>query len=278
MPLDYEAEAISIQATSRQEFVTRSRSVLKEPWTVHWIEHCFRPGDLFFDVGANIGAFSLLCARVHRQRVRVFAFEPSFATYNALCRNILHNGCARAVTPVPVALDSEGAARLFKYRTVDPGGSRHAMGDRAIGVKKQKEVLPQYEQTIFTMTLDEIVARYTRRAPTHIKIDVDGSELAVLEGACRTLADPRLASVMVELAGGELRPAVLRLMSAAGLELVREFDNRNGRGSRDAFFAREPAVLAAALAAAPDRPLGFAAADRPEQDREPDPDERGSHA
>ena len=254
MPLDYEPETISILATSRYEFVTRTRSVMREPWTVRWIERYFEPGDLFFDIGANIGAFSLLCARVHRQRVKVMAFEPGFSSYNALCRNILYNRCSGTVTAVPIALASESAAADFKYRHVDAGATGHALGDRAIGIKKQKEVIPQYEQTMLTMSLDQLLETYRLPVPNHIKVDVDGVEPAVLAGARATLANQEVKSVMVELGEQTDRQAILAILAEAGLTLVREFDKQDSQGSSDAFFAREPASLAEVLATAPETP------------------------
>ncbi len=254
MLLDYAPKEVTILATSRQEFVTRSRSVMKEPWTVHWIEHCMKPGELLFDVGANIGTYALLCACIHAQRVKVFAFEPSFANYNALCRNILHNRFTGSITPVPIALFSESATTSFKYRSVDPGSAMHGMGDKAIEVKKQKEVRPQYEQTIFTLSLDEMVATYQIAVPNHIKIDVDGVELAILVGARETLANPRVKTVMVELGEPAEREAIIAALAESGLKLVREFDKQNSLGSSDAFFARQPEELAAALATAPEKP------------------------
>jgi hypothetical protein len=58
-----------------------------------------------------------------------------------------------------------------------------------------------------------------RLFPSHIKIDVDGNDHLVLAGARRTLADPRLKSVLVELVGGERYAKGMELLLAAGLRL-----------------------------------------------------------
>src|SRR6516225_6093965 len=63
----------------------RAGSVLsKEPDTIRWIDS-FEPNDVFWDIGANVGVFSLYAAR---RKVRVLAFEPSAGNYMILCRNV----------------------------------------------------------------------------------------------------------------------------------------------------------------------------------------------
>lgn len=77
-------------------------------------------------------------------------------------------------------------------------------------------------------TIDDFIARFTPPFPNHIKMDVDGIEPAILEGAKRTLHDPRLRSVLVELSmtrRGEQRRAAL-LLEKAGFCFVTRGDNQ----------------------------------------------------
>ena len=97
------------------------------------------PGDVLYDVGANVGAFSLVAAKAHDQAVRVFAFEPSFVTYAALCRNILENGCDKSVTPMPIALTEDKGNTVFKYRSLISGATQHALGQQTLATKDFKE-------------------------------------------------------------------------------------------------------------------------------------------
>ena len=95
---------------------------MSEPWTVHWLERIVAPGDVLYDVGANIGAFSLVAANAHDQAVRVFAFEPSFVTYAALCRNVLENTCDKSHHPHAGGADGGQGNTVFKYRSLVSGG------------------------------------------------------------------------------------------------------------------------------------------------------------
>ena len=98
--MDYEGAEILLRR-SAPKIELRLRSVAKEPWTVKWIE-TFLPGDVFYDVGANVGAYSLLAAKANDGAVPVVAFEPSAPTYHDLCVNIALNGCDEIVTPLPI--------------------------------------------------------------------------------------------------------------------------------------------------------------------------------
>src|SRR5262245_38910705 len=122
--MDYEGAEILLRR-SAPKIELRLRSVAKEPWTVKWIE-TFLPGDVFYDVGANVGAYSLPAAKANAGAVPVVAFEPSAPTYHDLCVNIALNGCDEIVTPLPIALWSETALIPFVHHTLEPGSSDHS--------------------------------------------------------------------------------------------------------------------------------------------------------
>ena len=153
-PLDYPRVPISIFVTSPRENLMRTRSVMSEPWTVHWIEHVIEPGDVLYDVGANVGGFALVAAKAHDPAVRVFAFEPSFVTYAALCRNILENRCEKSITPVPIALTEDKGNTVFKYRSLISGATEHAVGRQTLATKDFKETKPVYQQRILGVPLE----------------------------------------------------------------------------------------------------------------------------
>src|SRR5262245_23889981 len=64
VPLDYDAHSVRLLATSPMERKWRARSCKKEPWTVAWIEESMGSGGVLYDVGANVGTFSLVAAKV----------------------------------------------------------------------------------------------------------------------------------------------------------------------------------------------------------------------
>src|SRR5262249_28869645 len=78
------------------------------------------------------------------------------------------------------------------------------------------------EHGMIGMAVDDFVARFDPPFPTHIKMDVDGLEWPILQGAARTFADPRLRAAMVELTitNAEERRNAIAFMERAGRELV----------------------------------------------------------
>jgi FkbM family methyltransferase len=166
--------------------------VAKEPFTVDWIERSIKPGDVFYDIGANVGPYSLIAAKATGNGARVFAFEPSASSFHDLSRNVLLNGCAESIVPLPLALWSESRLLSFTYHSLVPGASMHRVSS---DLRSQRPLT----ETIIGFRLDDLVERFGLRVPTHAKIDVDGYELEVLRGAKRTLARPEWRSIIVEL-------------------------------------------------------------------------------
>jgi FkbM family methyltransferase len=189
--LDYAPHRIQLLVSS-SEIGIRSISVEKEPFTVEWIESEIGPGDVFYDIGANVGAYSLIAAKATGNAARVFAFEPSASSFHDLSRNVLLNECAESVIPLPFAIWSETGPISFTASSPAAGASHHRAAD----------ALPSGEPdtvAVFGVRLDDLVERFGLAAPTHAKIDTDGYELEVLRGAERTLARPELRSLIVEL-------------------------------------------------------------------------------
>jgi len=212
--LDYQGADLRIGVTSRTEVLSRLRPCEKEPWTVAWLERTLRSGDVLWDVGANVGAYSLIAASLGREGAKVVAVEPAYATYAALCDNVLMNGLENAVIPVPVLLSDRNALQALGTQKTEPGAAEHEVGGEGIAVLAYR--------------LDDLVAQYGIPAPMVMKLDVDGGEAAVLAGAPQTLTRPELRSVLVEVerAGGD---AVVEVLERAGLGLAERIDERQGK-------------------------------------------------
>ncbi|HST24938.1 MAG TPA: FkbM family methyltransferase [Gaiellaceae bacterium] len=195
--LDYEPHRIRL-AVSSTEIAVRLRSVEKEPFTVEWIEREIRPGDVFYDIGANVGAYSLIAAKATGNGAQVFAFEPSAASFHDLSQNVLLNGCAESIAPLPFALWSENGPLSLRGSSAVAGAARHRIA-AGHGLGEPGSL------TILAVTLDELIERFGLPVPTHAKIDTDGYELDVLRGAERTLARPEWRSIIVELDPGDTK-------------------------------------------------------------------------
>ena len=169
----------------------------KEPDTLAWIDSFLRKGDVFYDVGANIGQYSLYAAKRLKGDCRVLAFEPEALNYAKLNKNIVLNGLSEAITAYCLAITDRSALDVFYVKAFSPGASLHALG-QPIG-QGEKPFPPSHMQGMMGVSLDDLVGRFSLPFPNHIKIDVDGIEDLIVQGARRTLADPRLKSVLIEV-------------------------------------------------------------------------------
>lgn len=213
--LDYEGAEIYMRLGSFPEF-QRLRSCHSEPWTVEWIENWVKPDEVFYDIGANVGAYTLVAALSPASQARVVAFEPVALNYAALTENVVLNDASDRITPLPVALDDSTRLDTLHLRILDAGGARHSLGS-AEGAEAAV-----HPQPVLTFRLDDLVEQMALPQPAHMKIDVDGSEVAVLRGASRTLADPGLRSVLCEL-DHNVADDIVALLDAAGLPLHERF-------------------------------------------------------
>lgn len=215
--MDYARHDIYLHADSMTEFETRLHSCQKEPDTVKWIEDFMKPGDIFFDVGANVGAYSLVAAKCFAGAVKVYAFEPAFLNFSQLCRNLFLNNCQDSVFPLSVALSEKTTIGKFNYHDLVTGGSLHTFGE-AVDYKGET-FTPVFTQKMLSYRLDDLIDQFEIPKPTHIKIDVDGIEKAVLEGAQDTLSSSSLRSVIVELEEGQGEREITELLLGKGFKL-----------------------------------------------------------
>lgn len=218
--LDCDGYQIKLHADSSLERDTRAKSCGKEPMTVRWIRSELRPGDVLYDVGANVGPYSLVAAKAGAGQATVYAFEPSFLNFHQLCRNVILNGCQTCVVPLPIPLCERTCLDLFHYQNLQAGGALHAFS-RAVDYKAES-FEPRATLGSLGISLDDFVRIPGVIPPTLMKIDVDGLEAGVLRGGREVLRDERLRSVVIEV-NEELEEdtaEILALLHDAGLAPV----------------------------------------------------------
>lgn len=166
----------------------------KEPETIAWIRG-MPQGAVLYDVGANIGLYTLWAAAT--RGARVYAFEPEASNYAVLNDNLRVNELTATCAAYCLGISDTVGYGLMQVRSNTVGGSGHQVlvtdGLRVVVEE------PQGHQGVATATLDHLVYTCGFDCPTHLKIDVDGLEHAVIAGASRLLRDPRLRSIMIEL-------------------------------------------------------------------------------
>jgi hypothetical protein len=108
--------SIAIRVSTPNEYHRANTYAAKEPETIEWLRENLRDGDVFYDVGANIGLHSLYGGKL-RAACRVFAFEPESQNFGKLCGNLLLDRVAN-VTPCFFPLSNyEAFAPFYVHRT-----------------------------------------------------------------------------------------------------------------------------------------------------------------
>jgi FkbM family methyltransferase len=167
----------------------------KEPEMLEWINEYGGDG-AFYDIGANIGIYSIYYAKV--KSGNVYSFEPSIFNLRQLGKNISLNSLSDRVTIIPNPLSSKAGVSTFKNSDTTEGGALNAFGvDYGHDGKK---IISQVEYSVLGFSLDELIDQGVLvEAPALLKIDVDGIEHLILEGAKKTLSKPSCKSVFVEV-------------------------------------------------------------------------------
>jgi FkbM family methyltransferase len=166
-----------------------------EPNAFAVLAQILRPGDLFVDVGANEGLYSLAAARLVGPSGRVVAVEPSPREIARLRANVARNDLGSSVTIVDTALAAAGGWASLAIAE-DAHGGQNAFADRMASNLAIDDV-----RLVPTISLDMLVTRLGGRQPAVIKIDVEGAEYEVLAGAEKVLAEAR-PFLFVEVARG----------------------------------------------------------------------------
>jgi len=168
-----------------------------EPNEFAFVDRVLKPGMVFIDVGANDGYYTLFAARRVGPSGRVIAVEPSSRERAHLQRNLGRNGLDN-VQVVAAALGAEaGFVDLHLAHGVHAG--HNTLGDFA-----HDDVVRASSERVPLETLDAVVAKHGLTGVDMVKIDVEGAEMHVLEGARRTLAAQRPV-LMVEANDEALR-------------------------------------------------------------------------
>jgi FkbM family methyltransferase len=177
-------------------YIRAGRALSKEEDTIEWIES-FNQKDVFWDIGSNMGVYSLYAAIV--SQTQVVAIDPLPANYSILSRNLTLNKLHDKVMVFCLALsDVTKVAELQVPVEADTtGGAGGVFGETRDNYGNQVEAV--YRQHALGYSLDDFLQVFSLPFPNHIKIDVDGIQDSLITGARETLCDPRLKSAMIEL-------------------------------------------------------------------------------
>jgi FkbM family methyltransferase len=203
---------------SRREFRRSSEALTKEPGTNVWIKEHVKLGEVFYDIGANIGVYTLMAAKQVGPTGRVYSFEPHVANFAQLMKNIKLKALQASVKPCCIALHDK--TELVNFNYMDLSAARgHSQVNQLIdhaGEHFEAEVC----EPKLSASLDDLIFYHGFPVPDHIKIDVDGNEIPILNGMLRLLTgahSPQTLQVETERRQNEI---LMPFMEKIGYRIV----------------------------------------------------------
>ena len=212
-------------ANSFLEYSFRAKkSFDREKVTMYWLRTVLCDGDIIYDVGANVGAYSLYAAMKYPS-CQVYAFEPAYVNFCSLCENIKVNQLDGRVLAYPLGIGSQVKPNKMFLRDTTSGSALHGLG---VPESEGREFVAKFTQGTFETSLDLFSKDARSDFPNHIKIDVDGGEGYVLDGMINVLSDRRLRSIMVEVNQRVWTDRIEETILKTGFELVMAEQLANG--------------------------------------------------
>ena len=178
----------------------RVRTLLsKEPDTIQWINNFDKNKEIiFWDIGANIGLFSIYSAQKHKGKIKVIAFEPSSSNLRVLTRNISMNNFSNKIFVNQIALTNKKNVFLdMNEPDFIEGSSLNTFGEKFNF--EGENFLAKQKYKIFGTTIDTMIDESYLDIPDYIKIDVDGLEHLILEGGDKVFKNQKIKSVLIEV-------------------------------------------------------------------------------
>lgn len=190
--LDY-GTGIVIYTNTIREYETRANSSKKEPEMIDWIEKNSEQGKVMFDIGANIGAYSLVAAK---NDLQVYSFEPAYQNFYQLNNNITLNRMDQKINAFPVAFSTETKVEKFNYLEASIGTSKCFYNEEN---KYHLDDKIMIRKSTMIYSLDDFIKIFKLPNPYMLKIDVDGAEFDILKGAKKTLLTNELQHLIIEI-------------------------------------------------------------------------------
>ena len=196
----------------------------KQPGTIEWI-NSFRPNSVFWDVGANVGAYSLYAAL--RADTQVVAFEPAAVNHFLLSANCEINRLDGRVDCLLVGLGSRKALAHLEV-------SQFAAA-RSFSFHGKRDQPYSGRQAAFVMSMDQLIDEYQLPCPNYVKIDVPGMTDAIIDGGMQTLQRPELRELHIELSDRSRNgQRIMQILEQCGFTAA----SRHEHGSTDVTFVR----------------------------------------
>mgnify|MGYP000135495157 CR=1 FL=1 len=203
-----------------------------EKETNDWIKS-FKQSDIFFDVGANVGLYSIMASKL--MKIKTYAFEPDLMNARILYENIIKNNVSNLVTILPLALADYNYCADLYLKTVSYGDALHNLDSKNQNIDSDHEA----KVSIPAFSIDSIISILSLDKPTKLKIDVDGIEIRILKGAKEALVT--VDEIIVEWSRSKKDSSeILEYLENLGFKLIWESNPHNTYiDTVNAFFKKE---------------------------------------
>ncbi len=179
----------------RKTFQAYGLNLIHEEATTALFKKIVKAGDVVLDLGANIGYFTLLAARLVGERGRVYAFEPEPKNFQNLRKNIEMNDYRNVYAYSKGVSNMSGKTKLF----ICPYDSGHHTINKPDGIKKYR---PDYDGEIKEVEIDVVIADDFLKDKVGkidvIKIDVEGAEVLAFNGMKNILKGNQNVKIFLE--------------------------------------------------------------------------------
>ena len=225
------------------KYVTNSKRTLWQAVGIEFIEPDMLDyideisiDDILYDIGASNGIFSVYASQ---RGLNVYAFEPEAQNFSLLGFNAYLNKTTRhQLKFFNIALGRGNTLNKMYIAKFEAGGHMKILG-KPLKVGELDEFIPDFVQNVMSYKLDSFIEFFNLPQPNHIKIDVDGSEYDVFEGAKKTLLSPELKSVFIELEENNKHTTkIINGLKKFGLVIKRKTQVQNYQGLHNFIFER----------------------------------------
>lgn len=219
LPEAFGRAPVYVSASAGLKYLVRSMDAV-DPVLLEQADELVHEGDVVWDIGANVGLFSIAAAQRAGPQGQVIAFEPDAWLVQLLRRSVIAQPATSApLTVVPAAIAASCDLRVFNL------ASRSRAGNFLAGYGSTQTGGVREQQTVVSLSVDWVAQRLP--PPNVIKVDVEGAELEVLEGATDVL-DRHAPRLLCEVAS-ERADAVSALLARNGYRI---YDGETDAASR----------------------------------------------
>ncbi len=192
----------------------------KEPDTISWIKS-FKTNTVFWDIGANIGLYSVYASRI--ANCQTYAFEPSVYNLELLTKNIFLNQLESKISLIPMPLSENTKIDYFYMNNPDYSS---ALSSFSYDYDQDgNKFNSNFKYKVIGISASDLIDKFNIKLPNYIKIDVDGAEHLILKGFDENIFSS-VSEVLIEI-NEKLKPQ---------MNLIHNIMSKNNFSLRSSYY------------------------------------------